>query len=285
MVLEASDLRYAYPGRSEPVLRGLEFHIGAGEVFGFLGPNGSGKTTTQKLLTRILPGYGGRIVVFGRDLAAQGPELFNRIGVCFELPNLYEKLTAEENLEFYRGFFDVATDEPRSVLERLDLPVDDERPVAAWSKGMRMRLALGRSLLNRPSLWFLDEPTTGQDPAHAVEIRRLVRERAEAGTSVFLTTHNMTVAEELCDRVAFLVDGAIRVLDAPRALKLAHRSRVARVEYRRADALATEDFDLDRPEEKEAFLVRVRDSEVETIHTREPSLEDVFLRVTGRRLA
>jgi len=285
MIIEAEGLGYTYPGQPDPVIRSLDFQIEAGEVFGFLGPNGSGKTTTQKLLTRILPGYRGKVSIFGQDLRGQSAAFYNRVGVCFEFPNLYEKLTAEENLGFYAEFFDVATEEPRNVLERLDLPVGDRRPVSKWSKGMKMRLSLGRSLLNRPPLWFLDEPTTGQDPAHAVLIRQLIREKAELGTSIFLTTHNMTVADELCDRVAFLVDGEIRVLDAPRDLKLAHRSQLARVEYRNDSERVTRDFDLATQAEKNAFAELVRTREIETIHTQEPTLEDVFLRVTGRDLA
>jgi fluoroquinolone transport system ATP-binding protein len=284
MLLEAADLFYSYPGTAEPVLRGLDFAIREGEVFGFLGPNGSGKTTTQKVLARLLLGYGGNVRVFGEDLSRHTADYYNRIGVCFEFPNLYEKLTAEENLEFYRGFFDVPTDPARELLERLDLPVRDRRPVGHYSKGMKMRLVLTRSLLNRPKLWFLDEPTAGQDPQHSVLIRELIREQAQAGTTVFLTTHNMTVADELCDRVAFLAEGRLVVVEAPRRLKLEHNRKVVRVELRRGDGLERRDFALEREEEKRAFLELVRDRPVETIHTLEPSLEDVFLEVTGRRL-
>jgi fluoroquinolone transport system ATP-binding protein len=266
------------------VLQGLDFEIGEGEIFGFLGPNGSGKTTTQKLLTRILLGYQGSVEVFGQDLDQASNDFYNRIGVCFEYPNLYEKLTAEENLNFYRGFFDVPTDDARGVLERLDLPVGDPRHVSQYSKGMKMRLVLARSLMNRPQLWFLDEPTTGQDPQHAVEIRKLIRERADAGTTVFLTTHNMTVADELCDRVAFLDGGEIRVLDSPRALKLQHARKRAKVEYRDGDRLEAREFALEDPEERQGLIDVIRQHSIETIHTQEPSLEDVFIKLTGREL-
>ena len=277
-------LHYRYPAAEEPVLHDLGFEIREGEIFGFLGPNGSGKSTTQKLLTRILLGWQGEAEVFGRDLRAAGPDYYNEIGVCFEFPNLYEKLSAEENLEFYRRFFDGATDSGAALLERLDLPLRDPRPVGQYSKGMKMRVVLARSLLNRPRLWFLDEPTAGQDPQHSVLVRRLIRERAEAGASVFLTTHNMTVAEELCDRVAFLVGGRIARIDTPRRLKLDHARKVVRVEVRAGEALETHDFRLEDAAEKSAFLELVRERPVETIHTLEPTLEDVFLQVTGRRL-
>lgn len=286
MILSVDDLQYTYPGEVPPVLHDLSFAIEEGEVFGFLGPNGSGKSTTQKLLTRVLRGYDGRIEVFGSDLEAQGTGYHEQIGVCFEIPNVYEKLTATENLAFYRRFYGGACEEPAALLERLDLPASDKRPVGHYSKGMKMRVVLARSLVNRPRLWFLDEPTTGQDPEHAVQIRNLIRAQADEGTTVFMTTHDMNVADALCDRVAFLVDGRIAAVGPPRDLKLAHASRTVRVELARADGgREGRDFELDDPASKAAFLELVGRERVETIHTQEPSLEDVFLRVTGRGLS
>jgi fluoroquinolone transport system ATP-binding protein len=279
------DLRFRYPRSQQPVLRGLDFEIRRGEIFGFLGPNGSGKSTTQKLLTRLLPDFGGRVEVLGRDLRTLKSDYYNQIGVCFEFPNLYEKLTAEENLEFYAGFFDGATEDARELLDRLGLPVGDHRKAGQYSKGMKMRLVLARSLLNRPQLWFLDEPTAGQDPEHSVLVRKLIRERAETGATVFLTTHNMAAADELCDRVALLVDGEIATVDTPRRLKLEHAKKLVRVESRGGDALERRDFSLEDEPGKACFLEWVREHDIETIHTLEPSLEDVFLKLTGRRLA
>ena len=283
-VIAVRGLRYCYPGAEEDVLHGLDFEIRAGEIFGFLGPNGSGKTTTQKLLTRILLDHSGDVQVFGSDLRDAGNDFYNRIGVCFEFPNLYEKLRAEENLDFYRGFFDVECESSAAVLSRLDLPVGDRRTVGQFSKGMKMRLVLARSLLNRPQLWFLDEPTTGQDPQHAVLIRDLIRERAREGATVFLTTHNMTVADELCDRVAFLVEGRIVVIDSPRRLKLEHTRKVVRVEMRSSEGLESRELSLEDDSERETLIQLIREREIETIHTLEPSLEDVFLKQTGRGL-
>jgi fluoroquinolone transport system ATP-binding protein len=283
-ILRVRGLIYRYPGSLGPVLRGLDFEIAEGEIFGFLGPNGSGKSTTQKLLTRILPGYRGEVEVFGQDLRAMGNDFYNRIGVCFEFPNLYEKLTAEENLEFYGGFFDVPTEKPSELLKRLDLPVGDRRSVAQYSKGMKMRLVVARSLMNRPRFWFLDEPTAGQDPEHAVQVRELIREKAASGTTVFLTTHNMTVADALCDRVAFLVAGEISALDAPRQLKLRHTRKIARVEAANGMGVEIRDFPIQDQLGKHHFIEWIRDHDVQTIHTLEPSLEDVFLKMTGRGL-
>ncbi len=285
MIVSVRDLRYRYSRSSVDVLNGLDFDIGEGEIFGFLGPNGSGKSTTQKVLTRILPDYHGAVQVFGHTLANQSADFYNRIGVSFEFPNLYEKLTAEENLEFYRAFFDVPTIDPETLLRSLDLPVGDHRAVATFSKGMKMRLVLARSLINRPRLWFLDEPTTGQDPHHALVIRDLIRAQADGGVTVFLTTHDMTVADRLCDRVALIHEGRLLVVDTPRALKLRFNQHEVRVEHRVPDgSLQREDFRLDDAVSKHAFLEAVRTTDVETIHTLEPSLEDVFLRLTGKGL-
>jgi fluoroquinolone transport system ATP-binding protein len=284
LILRAHDLEFTYPKADRPAIRGLDFHVEEGEVFGFLGPNGSGKSTTQKVLTRILHGYRGEVEVGGRNLREQGTAYYNTIGVCFEFPNLYGKLTAEENLDFYRAFFDVATADARAMLRRLDLPVADRRPVSQYSKGMKMRLVLARSLLNRPRLWFLDEPTTGQDPQHAVLIRRLIREKAREGTTVFLTTHDMTVADELCDRVAFIVEGELVAEGSPRELKLRHARKVVRVEYRDGGEKRSRDLNLEDEGEREELIDVIGRGGIETMHTQEPSLEDVFLKVTGREL-
>jgi fluoroquinolone transport system ATP-binding protein len=284
MIVRAKRLTFTYPNGSEPAVGDLDFGIEEGEVFGFLGPNGSGKSTTQKLLTRILHGYRGEVEVFGKDLREQGGAYLNRVGVCFEFPNLYGKLTAEENLDFYRAFFEGPSDGTREILERLDLPVGDRRLAGEYSKGMKMRLVLARSLLNRPRLWFLDEPTTGQDPEHALLIRGLIREKARAGTTVFLTTHDMTVADELCDRVAFIVQGRIVVIDSPRRLKLAHACKLVRVEYRDGEATRAVELGIRDEQERRRLARLIEQHDIETLHTLEPSLESVFLRLTGRGL-
>lgn len=285
-MLEVQGLTYRYPRAIAPALEDLCFAVRSGEIFGFLGPNGAGKTTTQKVLTCLLHGYSGTVRVFGRSLHAYGSGYFNRVGVCFEQPNLYEQLTAEENLGFYRGFFDVPTERPSDLLRLLDLPVSDRRTAGQFSRGMKGRLALARSLLNRPELWFLDEPTAGQDPQHSVMIRDLIRQRRDTGATVFLTTHNLAVADELCDRVALIVGGRIAVIDTPRRLKLGQGRRLVRVEYREAGGgdLRVAQFALDDPAQKAGFLDLVRDNDPETIHTTEPTLEDVFISITGSPL-
>lgn len=283
-MLDVRDLAYSYPGADTPAVRDLTFHIDKGEVFGFLGPSGSGKSTTQKVLIGLLRGYRGTVTVLDRDLAAWGADYYEHIGVSFELPNHYLKLTARENLTYFRSLYRGPTETPEALLEAVGLGDAADQRVGEYSKGMRLRLNLARALLHRPALLFLDEPAAGLDPVTARQIRALVQKKQEAGTTIFLTTHDMMVADALCDRVAFIVDGAIRLIDAPRALKRQYGRRAVRVEFGPEDALAQRDFPLDGLAGNADFLGTLRDETVQTIHTQETTLEDVFVQVTGRAL-
>jgi fluoroquinolone transport system ATP-binding protein len=283
-MIEARDLTFTYAGSRARALKGLSFAIERGEVFGFLGPSGAGKSTTQKILTRLLTGYGGRVRVMGRDLERWGSDYYERIGVSFELPNHYQKLTALENLQFFRALYAGATADPMDLLARLGLADDAHTRVAHFSKGMQVRLTLARALLNCPDLLFLDEPTSGLDPVNAQAVRALISEQRAAGRTVVLTTHAMQLADEVCDRVAFVVDGEIALIDSPRALRLRHGQRVARVEYRQGAGTARCDFPLEGLGDNTAFLDLLRRAPIETIHTREASLEEIFIAVTGRGL-
>lgn len=289
-MIEVHDLRYRYPGASEPTLRGLDFEVREGEIFGFLGPSGSGKSTTQKLLIGLLRGATGVIDVLGRRPGQPGPDgasFYERIGVGFELPTVYAKLSARENLEFFRGLYSGSTREPMELLDRVGLAGRADTRVADFSKGMRMRLDFCRALLNRPALLFLDEPTSGQDPGHARLLKDLVLELRGQGTTVFLTTHNMSEASELCDRVAFIVDGSIALIDEPRALMIRHGQRRVRVEWEVGAGRELQEFALDRLADDDEFLASLREhaGELAAIHTLEATLEQVFLAETGRRLS
>lgn len=159
----------------------------------------------------------------------------------------------------------------------------DQR-VDAYSKGMRMRLNFVRALVHDPDFVFLDEPTSGLDPTNARNIKNIIRQLQADGTSVFLTTHDMTVADELCDRVAFIVDGRIPVIDAPASLKKEHGAPLVRVEYRRNGAIETAQFDLDTIGDNPEFDALLDEVAVERIHSSEATLEDVFIAITGREL-
>ncbi|MBW0115811.1 ABC transporter ATP-binding protein [Pseudonocardia abyssalis] len=288
-VIEVDDLVFRYPRSAEPAVRGIGFTVDKGEVFGFLGPSGAGKSTTQKILTGLLTGHDGRASVWGRDPADWGSDYYERIGVSFELPNLYHKLTALENLRFFASLYAGPTEDPMTLLESVDLAGDADTRVGRFSKGMQMRLVFARALLHRPELLFLDEPTSGMDPVNARRVKDIIRSARGEGRTVFLTTHDMATAEELCDRVAFVVDGRIAALDTPAEHKVSRSSRTVRVTYRdpldpRA-ALQHKDFPLDGLADDDAFRALTREQHVASLHSQEASLEDVFVDVTGRSIA
>lgn len=285
-MIQVKQLRFTYPGASEPTLRGLDFSIRSGEVFGFLGPSGAGKSTTQKILTGSLKQYEGEAKVLGEELRLAGSNYYERIGVAFEFPNFYQKFTVLENLKLFQSLYTRQTEDPRRLLRQVGLEDAAHQKVSQLSKGMKMRLNFCRSILHRPEIIFLDEPTSGLDPVNAKVMKDLILEKKETGTTVIITTHNMQAAEELCDRVAFIVDGQIMLIDSPRDLKLRLGERRIRVEYRDGSesGLLAQDFAMDGIGENERFLQLLRRYPIETIHSRETTLEQIFIDVTGRSL-
>jgi fluoroquinolone transport system ATP-binding protein len=284
-VIRTDRFAFSYAGASVPAVSDLTFAVQRHEIFGFLGPSGAGKSTTQNVLIGLLSGYQGSVTVLGRDLRAWDRSYYRRIGVAFEAPNHYLKLTARENLRLFAGLYGGETEDPDALLERVGLRPDADKRIGEFSKGMRGRLTLARALLHRPELLFLDEPTAGLDPVSARRIRQVICEARNAGATVFLTTHDMVTADELCDRVAFLVGGRIAALDSPRSLRLAYGRRVARVEAASDGRRIEREFLLSGLADNPDFLSLLRSGTVETIHTLETTLEDVFVQVTGRTLA
>ncbi|MCV7288396.1 ABC transporter ATP-binding protein [Mycolicibacterium wolinskyi] len=284
-VIDVRGLTFTYPKAAEPAVRGMDFTVGRGEIFGFLGPSGAGKSTTQKLLIGLLRGHGGQATVWGRDPLEWGPDYYQRVGVSFELPNHYHKLTGLENLRFFASLYAGATAEPMELLDAVGLADAANVRVGKYSKGMQMRLTFARSLINSPELLFLDEPTSGLDPVNARKVKDIVLDLKARGRTIFLTTHDMSTADELCDRVAFVVDGRIVALDSPNELKIARSRRRVRVQYRVPETgLTTAEFEMDGLADDPEFHRILRNHHVETIHSREASLDDVFVEVTGRRL-
>lgn len=284
-VIQVRGLTFSYPKSPEPAVRGMDFTVGRGEIFGFLGPSGAGKSTTQKLLIGLLRGYGGEATVWGRAPLAWGPDYYQRIGVSFELPNHYQKLTGLENLEFFASLYGGTTADPMALLDAVGLSGDAATRVGKYSKGMQMRLTFVRALINNPELLFLDEPTSGLDPVNARKVKDIVLDLKASGRTIFLTTHDMATANELCDRVAFVVDGRIVALDTPAELRIARSRRQVRVEFRGDDrGLQHADFAMDGLADDAAFHQLLREHHIETMHSREASLDDVFVEVTGRRL-
>ncbi|HYJ84998.1 MAG TPA: ABC transporter ATP-binding protein [Pyrinomonadaceae bacterium] len=283
-MIEVHNLVYRYPGNESPTIKGISFQVAAGEVFGFLGPSGAGKSTTQKLLIHLLTGFEGDVLVLNRDVRDWLADYYNFIGVGFELPNHYAKLTALENLQFFSSFYDVPTKDPLKLLQMVDLHQDANKRVEAFSKGMKMRLSFVRALLHDPQILFLDEPTAGLDPVNARVMKDIILDLKKQGKTVFLTTHNMHDADELCDRVAFIVNGEIKLTNTPKNLKLQGSARKVRVEYLRDGKLLTKNFDLDGLGENEEFLTILKNESLQSIHSEEASLEDIFIKVTGTSL-
>lgn len=283
-VIAVRDLRVRYPGTEVDAVAGLSFEVEQGEVFGFLGPNGSGKSTTQRVLTRLLRRFRGDVEVFGRPVGRWGADYYDRIGVGFEQPAAFARLTGRENLEAFAGLHRRPTLPVDGLLAALALDDAADRQVRTYSKGMRVRLDLARALLHTPDLLFFDEPTSGLDPAQARAVHSLIRDQAQAGRTVFLTTHDMTAAHKLCDRVAFVVSGRIAAIGSPRELMLGTGRPSLLVEHRDGGATRSERFALDGGPDRSRLLDLLRRGTVETLHTDEPTLADVFVMVTGRRL-
>jgi len=263
-------------------LDGISFAAAPGEVLGLLGHNGAGKSTTIRVLTGRARPTGGAARVLGHDVASDFEAVRGRIDLVPETPTLYERATARENLELFCRLRGLPKARATDALERVRLGHAAGRKAKALSTGMRQRLLLARALLGDPRVLFLDEPTRGLDPRSAAELHGIVRELARAGATVVLTTHDMTEADELCHRVAFLADGRIAALDTPRALKL------SLVEAPELDLLlddgTEERLRLDDPRDAARLQALVGAGRVRTAHTREPTLADVFIDLAGRSL-
>ena len=282
VALAVSGLTYRYPGRDRPAVDGMSFAVATGEVFGFLGPSGAGKTTTQRAILGLVDGWSGTITVLDRDRLAWGKDLFDRIGVSFELPAGYPRLTGREDLSHFANLHRSGSRDIGELLESVGLADAANVPLGAYSKGMRVRLNLARAMLHSPDLLFLDEPTGGLDPVNAQMVRDIIRRQREEGRTVFVTTHDMTTADGVCDRVAFVVDGRIVACDSPHTLRLAHGQRKIRVEHRTDAGLVAESLPMHGASRRLAELLDA--GTVETIHTAEASLDEVFTALTGRSL-
>lgn len=283
-MIEVENLVFIYPKAAQKALKGISFSVEKGEIFGFLGPNAAGKSTTQKILIGLLNGFEGDISILGRDLNKWKSDYYEHIGISFEIPNHFLKLTGLENLQYFSSLYGGKTEDPHTLLGMVGLENDGNIRVSQYSKGMRVRLGFVRALLHDPDILFLDEPTSGLDPVNARIIRRIILRKKSEGKTIFLTTHDMMVADTLCDRVAFIVDGEISLIDSPRQLKLEHGKRLVRIEYEDEGSIEEKEFSLANLGENSAFLQLLKTKKIETMHSEEATLEDIFISVTGRRL-
>jgi len=283
-IVFVKNLCFAYPDNNENVLNSLNFNINKGEIFGFLGPSGAGKTTTQKIITGILKGFNGQVTVMDHDISDVNSDFYEKIGVSFEFPNLYLRFTARENLEYFSSLYSVKTENTIKLLEIVGLKEAADIRVEKFSKGMKMRLNFCRALINRPELLFLDEPTSGLDPGNARLIKNIIKEKSKQGKTIILTTHNMLTVNDLCDRVAFIVDGKIVLIDTPNNLKNIYGKKEVEIKFVNNNSIEKKIFKLNELYNNQEFLNILKDDKVESVHSQEANLEEVFIKVTGRKL-
>jgi ABC-2 type transport system ATP-binding protein len=260
---------------------GISFTVAEGEVFGLLGHNGAGKTTTIRMLTGRARPTAGTATVAGYDIVDQRDKIKPVINAVFEDPNLYERFSGRDNLRLFAELYAAPSSRADELLETVGLTFAARRKVKTYSSGMKQRLLVARALVNQPRVLFMDEPTRGLDPTSARELRALIARLAEGGTTVFLTTHYMEEADELCDRVAFLSQGRIVALDTPRELKLKQGERRAVVLLKDRTEQSVR---LDDPADAARLDQWMRDGLVLTVHSQEGTLEDVFVALAGRAL-
>lgn len=263
----------------------IDFEVAEQEIFAFLGPNGAGKSTTINMLTGQLKPKEGQAIILGMDVADDPNKVQEKIGVCFEITNLYEQLSAKDNLSLFAKLFGVKEFDPDVLIKRVGLDGRGDDTVETYSKGMKQRLMVARALVNLPDVLFLDEPTEGLDPQSSLAIRNIILEERDRGATIFLTTHDMAEADKLSDRVAFIDDGKIAAIDTPHNLKQQYGKRVLRAEVSGGDGkLQEREIELDKAETAAEVERLFEQEKVVTVHTEEATLEDIFIEITGRAL-
>jgi len=281
--IDAENLTYHY--NDLLAVDHISFSVGEREIMGFLGPNGAGKTTTVKMLTGQLKPQEGNARLLGLDVTRNAKRVQEQIGICFEVTNLYEQMTAVENLKLFARLFGIKKFDADALICRVGLDGRGNDRVETYSKGMKQRLMVARSILNRPKILFLDEPTAGLDPTSAESIRKIILEERERGATVFLTTHDMMEADKLSDRVAFMNQGKIVALDTPHNLKQKYGRRALRAKVLSTGGeLEDREVIMDSPETPRVVQELFTREKVVTIHSEEATLEDIFIKITGRGL-
>ncbi|PAE15520.1 bacitracin ABC transporter ATP-binding protein [Virgibacillus sp. 7505] len=262
-------------------LQQVSFNVKKGEVFGFLGPSGSGKTTTVKILTGQLMQTAGEVYILGKPAAKMKDADLGRIGILTDNSGLYERMTVQQNLDFYAKLYSAAAGRVEEVLQLVGLAEDKKKPVKKLSKGMKQRVLLARAVLHKPEVLFLDEPTSALDPGNVQKMHELLMDLNREGTTIFLTTHNMEEAAQLCDRVAFLHEGRIREMDAPNQLQRKYAKNTIHLELKDG---RSETIENDKAGAEQLYRY-MQAEEVLAVHSDQPTLGDIFIEVTGRKLA
>lgn len=260
----------------------LTLDVRRGELFGFLGPNGAGKTTTIRVLTGALNPSGGHVSIAGHSLPWQLSQIKPLVGYVPDTENHYDDFTGRENLRLYAKLYGVPVKRADDWLARLQLSEAADVKVRGYSKGMKKKLLIARELLHAPKLVFFDEPTANLD-AHSVRlVRGVLRELADSGTTVFLTTHDMEEVEEICDRVAILARGRLVDCDTPVSFITRHAERYCDVQYDRDGQMFRELLHMDVDRDRDRLANIVLNEHCVRIHSREFCFEDVFRKLTGQ---
>jgi len=283
-MIKIENVSFTYPITHKKAIQHLDFEIEQGEIFGFLGPSGAGKTTTQRLIIGLLKGYKGHIHIMGKERSQWNNHFYEKIGVAFDFPNLYLKLTAYENLKLISAYYETPCNHILELLDQVGLLKEKNVRIEHFSKGMKMRLNFIRSIMHKPEILFLDEPTSGLDPVNAKIIKDSILDLKHKGTTIFLTTHHMEVAEQLCDRVAFINDGAISAIDSPSNLMLQFGKPMVRIGYVENGSMKEAKFPTTKLGKNKEFLDLIASHEIMTMHSQEATLEEIFILLTGRSL-
>ena len=259
---------------SRMAVEDISFTIYQGQIFGFLGPSGSGKSTTINILTGQLTQDSGQAWVFGKDTRQIGSDDLLDIGIMSDTIGFYERLSIYKNLLFFAKFHHVSTDYLDQLLRRLDLFDDKNKKAIDLSTGMKQRLLLIQAVLHTPKLLFLDEPTSGLDPTLSREVHRLLLELKNKGVTIFLTTHDMTEATEICDEIALLYQGKIIEAGAPQAVidKYSDKGKVV-IRFENGKSITV-------PQEETANYLA---QHISSIHTSEATLASIFIQLTGEK--
>jgi fluoroquinolone transport system ATP-binding protein len=281
-VYEIKQLSYRYHPKKDYVVKDLNLSIQQGQIFGLLGPSGAGKSTTQKVLIKLLPGYQGEVLYLGKPLASWKQNFYEDIGVGFEMPVHFNKLTAMENLKYFSSLYKKHIN-LEAMMIRVGLGEAMHQPVGQYSKGMKMRLNFVKALLNDPQVLFLDEPTNGLDPSNARIIKDIILEEKKKGKTILITTHLMGDVEELCDEVAFIANGRLLETATPKSLKLKYGKRALKVEYLEGDEMKHQEFPMDGLHQQSAFQGLLQDHKIITMHSQETSLDQIFIQITGKK--
>lgn len=281
-VIEVRNLYFSYT--KTPFLKDINFSVNKGEIFGFLGPSGAGKSTLQKVLTGLCTNYQGTARILGADSKKHGKDFYEKIGVDFEFPSLFEKLTARENLEYFASLYSGDKRNVDELLKEVGLYEHRDKKVAAFSKGMKSRLNFIKSLIHDPQILFLDEPTSGLDPNNAKIMKDMIRKEREKGKTIIITTHNMQDATELCDRVVFIVDGQMKALDTPHNFIMKRGAARVTYSYMENGKEQIKTSILSEISRDTLFKKLIEENRITSIHSTEPTLSEIFMELTGAQL-